>query len=116
MPLGFVSTPPRKATVPRSRGLFVTSGAFADRGNARNGTKNDAPCQTNDEHRQTMSAALNVFQRLFQSWEAVHPYNAAQVVRWTGDTAPGRAAEVWGEVLESMGLGRVRVEARKVFH
>ena len=63
-----------------------------------------------------MNAALNVFQRLFQTWEAVHPYNAAQVVRWRGQLSPARAAEGWEDALDAMGLGRVRVEKRKVFH
>src|SRR5690348_2861816 len=63
-----------------------------------------------------MSAALNVFQRLFQTWEAVHPYNAAQVVRWRGLVSPARAAEAWEDAMDALGLGRVRVQGRKVLH
>lgn len=63
-----------------------------------------------------MSAALNVFQRLFQTWESVHPYNAAQIVRWRGSVSAQQAMDAWENALDCMGLGRVRVEGRQVVH
>ncbi|HSU68776.1 MAG TPA: hypothetical protein VLJ39_17985, partial [Tepidisphaeraceae bacterium] len=52
---------------------------------------------------------LNIFQRLTRRWEAVHPYNAAQVMRISGSLDASRATSVWGDALRSLGLGRVRV-------
>lgn len=53
--------------------------------------------------------ALNLFQRLARRWEAVHPYNAAQVMRIRGSVAPGDVADAWADGLRTMGLGSVRV-------
>src|SRR5882724_5026901 len=63
-----------------------------------------------------MNASLNVFQRLFQSWDAVYPYNAIQVVRWRGQISPAAASQAWGGALDAMGLGRVHVEGKQVRH
>ena len=52
---------------------------------------------------------LNLFQRLARRWEAVHPYNAAQVLRVAGHVDPSAAGEVWAESLRTLGLGRVRI-------
>lgn len=57
-------------------------------------------------------ASLNVFQRLVRTWEEVHPYNAAQVVTLKTAVAPHEAQRAWYQVLEAMGLGRVRVDSR----
>ncbi|MGH7194881.1 MAG: hypothetical protein ACREJM_15305, partial [Candidatus Saccharimonadales bacterium] len=54
-------------------------------------------------------SGLNLFQRLARRWEAVHPYNAAQVLRISGTLDPSAAAQTWGESLRALGLGRVRV-------
>jgi len=59
-------------------------------------------------------ASLNVFQRLVRTWEEVHPYNAAQVVTLKSAVAPHDAQRAWYQVLESMGLGRVRVDSRQM--
>jgi len=55
------------------------------------------------------TAPLNVFQKLMRKWEAVHPYNAAQVMRIHG--APDRAAleSAWRAALDTAGLGRLHV-------
>jgi len=58
-------------------------------------------------------ASLNVFQRLVRTWEEVHPYNAAQIVTLKSAVAPHDAQRAWYQVLESMGLGRVRVDSRQ---
>lgn len=52
---------------------------------------------------------LNIFQRLTRRWEAVHPYNAAQVMRVAGRVDPAVATGTWGDALRGLGLGRVRV-------
>jgi len=55
---------------------------------------------------------LNLFQRLTRRWEAVHPYNAAQVLCVAGRLAPSQAAEAWAESLRGLGLGRVQLVDR----
>ncbi|HWE02599.1 MAG TPA: hypothetical protein VG326_09340 [Tepidisphaeraceae bacterium] len=52
--------------------------------------------------------SLNMFQRLVRSWEAVHPYNAAQALKLSG--APDQTAinAAWHRSLAAFGLGRVR--------
>ena len=59
--------------------------------------------------------SLNLFQRLARRWDAVHPYNAAQVLRVGGRMDVSRATEIWGESLRALGLGRVRVLDRQRF-
>ena len=59
-------------------------------------------------------ASLNVFQRLVRTWEEVHPYNAAQVVTLKSAVAPHDAQRAWYQVLEAIGLGRVRVDSRQL--
>jgi hypothetical protein len=52
---------------------------------------------------------LNLFQRLTRRWEAVHPYNAAQVLRIRDRIDPAAAGDAWAESLRALGLGRVRL-------
>ena len=52
---------------------------------------------------------LNIFQRLARRWEAVHPYNAAQVLRISGRVAASHASDAWAQSLRHLGLGRVRL-------
>src|SRR5262249_17342060 len=56
------------------------------------------------------SAPVNIFQRLMRKWEAVHPYNAAQVMRIAGE--PDRAAlmSAWLGALSDSGLGRLHLD------
>ena len=61
-------------------------------------------------------ASLNVFQRLVRTWEEVHPYNAAQVVTLKSAVTSHDAQRAWYQVLESMGLGRVRVDSRQFIY
>ena len=58
---------------------------------------------------------LNLFQRLTRRWEAVHPYNAAQVMCLSGRVSPSDASDAWAEALRALGLGRVRVLDRTRF-
>jgi hypothetical protein len=53
------------------------------------------------------TAPINIFQKLMQKWEAVHPYNAAQVMDIRGE--PNRAAlqSAWNTALVSTGLGKI---------
>jgi hypothetical protein len=57
----------------------------------------------------TTTAPLNIFQRLMRKWEAVHPYNAAQVLLIQGQPDQPALSRAWNEALASTGLGRVRV-------
>ena len=59
---------------------------------------------------------LNLFQRLTRRWEAVHPYNAAQVMCINGRLDVDTATGTWGEALRALGLGRVRVCSRDRVH
>jgi hypothetical protein len=52
---------------------------------------------------------LNLFQRLTRRWEAIHPYNAAQVMRIGGRMDAAAATALWGDALRALGLGQVRV-------
>jgi hypothetical protein len=55
------------------------------------------------------TAPLNIFQKLMRKWEAVHPYNAAQVMKISG--TPDRAAleTAWRMVLDTAGLGHLHL-------
>ena len=50
---------------------------------------------------------LNVFQRLIRSWETVHPYNAAQVLKISGQADMGAIDRAWQRALYALGLGPV---------
>src|SRR5665213_913153 len=52
--------------------------------------------------------ALNMFQRLVRSWEAVHPYNAVQVLKLSGQPDFATINGAWHRSLAAAGLGRVR--------
>ncbi|HSZ59632.1 MAG TPA: hypothetical protein VK797_28570 [Tepidisphaeraceae bacterium] len=52
---------------------------------------------------------LNLFQRLTRRWEAVHPYNAGQVMRIGRRLSPSDAAGAWADALRTLGLGRVHI-------
>lgn len=55
---------------------------------------------------------LNMFQRLVRSWEAVHPYNAAQALKLSGTANPRAINDAWYASLAALGLGRVRAEGQ----
>jgi hypothetical protein len=55
---------------------------------------------------------LNMFQRLVRSWEAVHPYNAAQAMKLSGRADPRAVNDAWHASLAALGLGRVRAEGQ----
>jgi len=59
---------------------------------------------------------LNIFQRLTRRWEAIHPYNAAQVMRIDGRVAADEAANAWAEALRGLGLGRVHLTKQSYRH
>ena len=54
-------------------------------------------------------APLNVFQYLARQWDAVHPYNAAQVIDVAAPLDHAAVDDAWGETLAGMGLGRLRL-------
>jgi hypothetical protein len=53
--------------------------------------------------------ALNVFQRLIRTWDAVYPYNAAQVLKLRGRADVAAVNAAWQQAMASLGLGRVRI-------
>jgi hypothetical protein len=57
------------------------------------------------------SARLNVFQQLMRSWDAVHPYNAAQAIRLQGTPDREALETAWQSALIATGLGSVRLES-----
>ncbi|HEV2296057.1 MAG TPA: hypothetical protein VGR35_19590 [Tepidisphaeraceae bacterium] len=63
----------------------------------------------------TTHGRLNIFQRLVRQWDALHPYNAAQVIRVQGSPNLAVIRTAWHEAMASLGLGRARVVAR-TFH
>lgn len=54
-------------------------------------------------------APINIFQRLMRKWDAVHPYNAAQVMKIQGEPDLTALTAAWPSALKATGLGRVRV-------
>ncbi len=59
---------------------------------------------------------LNVFQRLIRTWEAAHPYNAAQVLKIAGSLNPCAVENTWHQVLAELGLGRVTFTRSRLQH
>lgn len=59
---------------------------------------------------------LNIFQRLARDWEAVHPYNAAQVLALPRAVDAHDAERAWSETLVAAGVGRVQVNERSFQH
>lgn len=69
-----------------------------------------------DGHAPMMSSPINVFQRLAQQWDRMHPYNAAQALKVAGPADLQRYSGAWHEALEALGLGRVRVEGSRLYY
>lgn len=67
------------------------------------------PPTTHDADRQTGGLPLNAFQRILRGWEAVHPYNAVQVMELRRPVDPAAASAAWGQTLEELDVGRVEV-------
>ncbi|MGH9369904.1 MAG: hypothetical protein ACRD15_00065, partial [Vicinamibacterales bacterium] len=59
------------------------------------------------------SVRLNVFQRLVRQWDALHPYNAAQVLRLRGQADVAALERAWHEALGAMGLGRLSIRGTR---
>ena len=57
-------------------------------------------------------STLNVFQRLARQWDAAHPYNAAQILKISGDPDLSALHATWHDTLHALGLGRVRLDGR----
>lgn len=58
-------------------------------------------------------ATLNIFQRLVRQWDALHPYNAAQIIRLNRHPPLETLDQSWSETLRVLGLGRVRAEGTR---
>jgi hypothetical protein len=59
-----------------------------------------------------MISPINVFQRLVRQWDAVHPYNAAQILKLEGNPDPIALQDAWHDALNDLGLGRVKMEQK----
>lgn len=55
------------------------------------------------------TARLNVFQRLARTWDAFHPYNAAQACRVAGTFSRPTLDTAWAQTLNGLGLERIVV-------
>jgi hypothetical protein len=53
---------------------------------------------------------LNIFQKLMRRWEAVHPYNAAQVMKIIGSADLDRWSNAWRDMLIASNLGRIALQ------
>lgn len=60
--------------------------------------------------------ALNVFQRIMRLWDAVHPYNAAQVLRLQGSPDREALSTAWAHTLATLGLGQIHVDGTRYRH
>jgi len=60
------------------------------------------------------ASRINVFQRLARQWDALHPYNAAQVLKIKGAPSLDLLQNAWHDAMEDMGLGRVHVEGHNL--
>jgi hypothetical protein len=55
-------------------------------------------------------APLNIFQKLMRRWDAVHPYNAAQMMKLEGSPDADHWRSAWHSTLAQTGLGAVLLE------
>jgi NRPS condensation-like uncharacterized protein len=55
-----------------------------------------------------LTGQLNVFQRLARTWDAVHPYNAAQACRVAGSFAPNALNDAWNDTLKAFSFQPAR--------
>jgi hypothetical protein len=58
------------------------------------------------------SIPLNIFQKLMRRWDAVHPYNAAQVMKLTGPMDAAAWKNAWRTTLAISGLGSVHLDQK----
>jgi hypothetical protein len=58
----------------------------------------------------------NVLQKLFRSWETVHPYNAAQAVKLRGAPDEGTVVGAWEAALAALQLGPTRINGDAPSH
>ena len=56
---------------------------------------------------------FNVFQRVLRDWDALHPYNAAQVLHLRGEADIDLLTDRWNQTLCALGVGAVHVEGRR---
>ena len=67
-------------------------------------------------HAVSPAAPLNVFQRLLLQWDALHAYNAGQILKVAGPADTARLSRAWEETLATLGLGRVHLSGRRFHH
>jgi hypothetical protein len=56
---------------------------------------------------------LNVFQRLIQQWDSIHPYNAAQVMLLPGPSDPAKADAAWRQTISDLQIGAIPVRVHR---
>jgi hypothetical protein len=57
--------------------------------------------------------SLNIFQRVTRQWDALYPYNAAQLMQLSGTADAGRIEDAWRSALRELGLGTVWCDGNK---
>jgi hypothetical protein len=62
------------------------------------------------------SSPLNIFQHVTRQWDALHPYNAAQLMQLSGPADVPRIESTWRETLREMGLGQAHVSRGRYFY
>ena len=61
-------------------------------------------------------AKFNVFQKLVRQWDALHPYNGAQIVKIRGSVDLALCRRAWLEALEALNLGVVCLTPKSYAH
>lgn len=56
---------------------------------------------------------FNVFQRVLRHWDAMHPYNAAQILHLRGTPDIDLLTQRWNQTLHALGIGAVHVNGRR---
>jgi hypothetical protein len=59
-----------------------------------------------------MPIPLNILQKLMRRWDAVHPYNAAQVMKLTGTADAAIWQQAWDATMGHTGLGPLQLSDR----
>jgi hypothetical protein len=62
------------------------------------------------------ATSLNALQRLFRSWDAVHPYNAAHAFQLRGTPLLDAAQQTWNDALAALVLGHVVLRRNRLTH
>ena len=59
---------------------------------------------------------MNLFQRMVQQWDVLHPYNAGQLMYVADAIDPQHAAACWSQTLRQLGMGGIEWSGRRYRH